>query len=79
METLEIFEARRKFVFRDPIGAIAGKCERTVDKKSLWKRLGTNGEYMFIECIKSNDISNLGIQIGLELDQFTKLFTEVRN
>jgi len=79
METLQIFEARKKFVFKDPIGAIAGRCERIVDEKSLWKRLGTNGEYMFVECIKSNDISNVGIQIGLDMIQFTKLFTEVRS
>ena len=76
---MEIFEAYNDFTFVDNTGLVSGTIARPVDKGSLWKFLGSNDSYIFVECIKSKFDKNLGIQFGLDVDEFNKHFTKMRS
>jgi hypothetical protein len=76
---MEIFEAYNDFAFIDDIGIVAGTAKKAVDKGSLWKLLGSNDNYIFVECIKSKFKDNFGVQFGLEVNTFNKHFTKIKS
>lgn len=75
---MELFEAYNNFIFEDQVGYVAGRIKRNVDKGSVWKLLGNNNNYIFVECIKSKSNDLLGIQFGLEVKDFNKHFTKLK-
>lgn len=75
---MELFEAYNNFIFEDPDGVIAGRIRRNVDKGSIWKFLGNNSNFVFIECVKSSYTDLHGVQIGLEVNTFNKHFTKLK-